>query len=49
MATTGTAFTVIVFETTAEQPAALVPVTEYVVVTDGLIVILDEVAPLLHT
>ena len=31
-----------------EQPLALVPVTEYVVVEDGLIVILAVVAPVLH-
>lgn len=46
--TLGIAFTVIVFETLAEQPAAFVPVTEYVVVVDGLTVMEAVVAPLLH-
>jgi len=33
----------------AEQPPAFVPVTEYVVVADGLTLILEDVAPLLQT
>jgi len=32
-----------------EQPAVFVPMTEYVVVVDGLTVMEDDVAPLLHT
>jgi hypothetical protein len=45
----GAALTTMVIALTAEQPAALDPVTLYVVVTDGLTVILADVAPLLHT
>jgi len=33
----------------AEQPPAFVPVTEYVVVADGLTSIDDDVAPVLQT
>jgi hypothetical protein len=46
---TGNAFTVIVFEVLTEHPAPLVPVTEYVVVVDGLTLMDDDVAPLLQT
>jgi len=45
----GAEFTTIVFDSVAVQPLLLVPVTEYVVVTDGLTVIDDDVAPLLQT
>jgi hypothetical protein len=47
MLTTGVALTVIVFETTVEQPL-VVPVTEYVDDAEGLTVMLATVAPLLH-
>jgi len=46
--TVGLARTVIVFEALAEHPLALLPVTLYVVVADGLTDMLDEVAPVLH-
>jgi len=37
------------FETLAEQPAPFVPLTEYVVVVEGLTVMEADVAPLLQT
>jgi hypothetical protein len=46
--TEGNAFTVIDFETVAEHPLALVPVTVKVVVDPGITTILDEVEPVLH-
>jgi hypothetical protein len=44
----GAAFTVIVFDATAEHPLAFVPVTLYVAVAEGLTDILADVAPVLH-
>jgi hypothetical protein len=46
--TLGAAFTIMVVLDVTEQPLALVPVTEYVVVTDGLTVMLAEIAPVFH-
>jgi hypothetical protein len=47
--TLGAALTFTVNDLLAEQPLALVPVTEYVAVVEGLTVILADVAPLFHT
>jgi hypothetical protein len=44
----GVAFTVIKADALALHPLEFVPVTEYVVVTLGLTVILAEVDPVLH-
>jgi hypothetical protein len=44
----GAELTAKVAEAIVEQPLEFVPVTEYTVVTPGLTVILDVVAPLLH-
>jgi len=46
--TLGKALTDTVTEAVPEQPLALVPVTEYVVVEPGLTVILAVVCPVLH-
>ena len=46
--TLGATLTVIVLDNVAEQPPGFVPVHEYVVVAEGLMVMEDEVAPLLH-
>lgn len=46
--TLGATLTVIVFDNDAVQPLELVPVHEYVVVDEGLTVIDEVVAPLLH-
>ena len=46
--TTGTILTVTVAEAFAEHPLALVPVTLYVVVADGLTEILEVIAPVFH-
>lgn len=46
--TLGATLTVIVFDNDAVQPLELVPVHEYVVVAEGLTVIEEVVAPLLH-
>ena len=46
--TLGTAFTTILVLAVTEQPLALVPVTEYVVVAEGLTVMLAEIAPVFH-
>jgi hypothetical protein len=47
--TDGAALTVMVWVAEAAQPVVLVPVTLYIVVADGLTVMLAVVAPLLHT
>ena len=44
----GAAFTVTVTFALALHPPRVVPETEYVVVTEGLTDILEEVAPVLH-
>ena len=48
-ATDGAAFTTTVMLPTAEHPPVFVPVTLYVVVAPGLTVMLEVVAPVLHT
>ena len=45
----GAALTVMILDAMAVHPFAPVPVTVYVVVDEGLTVILDDVDPLLHT